>query len=87
MTTLLVIGLILLVVGIAKTSKDLGDASTQKLGHLPVILALGDELVGLTAEDGRLYIGIKHKDGRQSIKVIDAGNGNIIRQFVLGEKP
>ena len=87
MTTLLIIGLILLVVGIAKTSTDLGDASTQILGDLPVDIALGDELVGLTAEGGRLFIGIKHKDGRQSIKVIDASNGKIVGQFELGEKP
>jgi len=87
MTTLLIIGLILLVVGIAKTSRDLGDAGTQILVDFPVDLALGDELVGLTAEGGRLYIGIKHKDGRQSIKVIDTSNGEIVGQFVLGEKP
>ena len=87
MTTLLIIGLILLVVGIAKTSKDLSDASTQTLGDLPVDLAVGDELIGLTAEDGRLYIGIKHKDGRQTIKVIDVSNGKFFGQFILGEKP
>ena len=87
MTTLLIIGLILLVVGIAKTSKDLGDSGTQILGDLRIDIDLGDELVGLTAEDGRLYIGIKHKDGRQSIQVIDTSNGKIVGQFVLGGKP
>ena len=87
MTTLLIIGLILLVVGIAKTSKDLSDAGTQNLGDLPVDFAHGDELIDLTADDGRLYIGIKHKDGRQTIKVIDASNGRSVGQFILGEKP
>ena len=87
MTTLLVVGLILLVVGIAKTSKELGEANAKNIGNVPIILAPGDELVGLTAGGGRLYLGIKHQDGRQSIKVIDGSNGEIVGQFLLGTKP
>ena len=87
MTTLLVVGLILLVVGIAKTSKELGEANTKNLGNVPIILAPGDELVGLPDDGGRLYLGIKRQDGRQSIKVIDGSNGEIVGQFLLGTKP
>ena len=84
MTTLLVVGLILLVVGIAKTSKELDEANAKNLGDVPIILAPGDELVGLTADGGRLYLGIKHQDGRESIKVIDGSNGEIVGRFLLG---
>ncbi len=87
MTTLLVVGLILLVVGIAKTSKELGEANAKNLGDVPIILTPGDELVGLTADGGRLYLGIKQQDGRQSIKVIDGSTGEIVGQFRLGTKP
>ena len=87
MTTLLVVGLILLVVGIAKTSKELGEADAKNLGDVPIILAPGDGLVGLPAAGGRLNLGIKHQDGRESIKVIDGSNGEIVGQFLLGTKP
>ena len=73
--------------GIAKTSKELGEADAKNLGDVPIILAPGDELVGLTADGGRLYLGSKHQDGRESIKVIDGSNGEIVGQFLLGTKP
>jgi len=87
MTSLLAIGLILLVVGIAKTSKELDEFSAKNLGDVHIILDPGDELVGLTADGGRLYLGIKQQDGRQSIKVIDGSNGKIVGRFLLGAKP
>ena len=87
MTTLLVIGLILLVVGIAKTSKELSDQAAINMGEVPLTLATGDSLINVTADDGRLYLAIRHADGRQSIKVVDASTGSVIGQFVLETTP
>ncbi|MFP6749922.1 MAG: hypothetical protein VCD66_20300 [Alphaproteobacteria bacterium] len=83
MTTLLVAGLILMVVGIAKTSKELSDQAAMTFGDVPVKLAPGDTLIGLTADDGRLFLGIRHGDGRQSVKVLDAVSGAPVGQLFL----
>jgi hypothetical protein len=86
MTTLLVIGLILLVVGIARTSKELTEQSTQlaaKIGDVPVQLTPGDSLVDLTADNGRLYLAIRHKNGRQSVVVLDGKTGEHLGQLKL----
>ena len=90
MTTLLVIGLILLVVGIARTSKELSGQSEKlaaQIGEVAVKLAPGDALIELTADNGRLYLGIRHGDGRQSVMVLDAATGARLGQFNLEAKP
>ncbi len=87
MTTLLVVGLILLVVGIAKTSKELSDQAAMNIGDMPITLAPGDTLINLSADKGRLYLGIRHKDGGQSIKVVDTATRKIIGQYLLEAKP
>ena len=86
MTTLLVIGLILLVVGIARTSKELTEQSTQlaaEIGDVPVQLTPGDSLVDLTADNGHLYLTIRHKNGRQSVVVLDGKTGEHLGQLKL----
>ncbi len=87
MTTLLVIGLILLVVGIAKTSKELGDQAAMKLGDVTVHVQPGDTLINTSAGDGRLYLGIQHGDGGQSIIALDASNGKTVGRIRLEAKP
>ncbi|MDP6689416.1 MAG: hypothetical protein QF384_07970 [Alphaproteobacteria bacterium] len=90
MTTLLVIGLILLVVGIARTSKDLTEQSAQlaaKIGDLPVRIAPGDTLIDLTADGGKLYLGLRHRDGGQSVLVLDAKNGERLGRLKLEAAP
>lgn len=86
MTTLLVIGLILLVVGIARTSKELTEQSAQlaaRIGDVPVQLAPGDNLVDLTADNGRLFLVIRHLDGRQSVIVLDSNTGERLGELKL----
>ncbi len=86
MTTLLVIGLILLVVGIARTSRELTAQSEQlaaKIGDVPVVLAPGDKLIGVTADMGRLYLAVQHRDGRQSVLVLDGNSGERLGQLNL----
>jgi hypothetical protein len=87
MTTLLVVGLILMVIGIAKTSKELTDQAAQNLGDRTIPLATGDTLINLSADDGRLYLGIRHKDGRQSIKIVDTKTRKVVGQYLLEAKP
>ena len=86
MTTLLVIGLILLVVGIARTSKDLTEQSEQlaaKIGDVPVQIAPGDILLNASAAGEKLYLAIRHADGRQSVMVIDAMTGEVFGRLKL----
>ncbi|NQV58953.1 MAG: hypothetical protein HQ502_04755 [Alphaproteobacteria bacterium] len=86
MTTLLVIGLILLVVGVARTSKELSDQSAQltaKMGDVPIKLAPGDSLIDLTADNGRLYLAIRHQNGGQSVVVLDSKTGERLGQLNL----
>ncbi len=87
MTTLLVIGLILMVIGIAKTSKEMSEKAAMSMGDVPVNLQPGDTLIDLTADDGRLYLGIRHGDGRQSIKVLDAATGAPVGQLLMETGP
>jgi hypothetical protein len=95
MTTLLVIGLILLVVGIARTSKELSDQSTQsagkiaagKMGDVAVKLAPGDDLIDLTADNGRLYLAIRQADGGQAVIVLDAVTGARLGRLRLEPGP
>ncbi|MDP7549370.1 MAG: hypothetical protein QGF20_18935 [Alphaproteobacteria bacterium] len=86
MTTLLVVGLILLVVGIARTSKDLSEQSEQlaaRMGDVAVKLAPGDTLIDLTADNGRLYLAIRHQDGGQSVVVLDKKTGERLGRLNL----
>ncbi len=90
MTTLLVIGLILLVVGIARTSKELSEQGEQlaaRIGDVPVQIAPGDTLINLSAEGGKLYVGLRHGDGTQSILVLDAKSGEQLGRLKLEAKP
>ncbi|MBT3371610.1 MAG: hypothetical protein HOA08_19215 [Rhodospirillaceae bacterium] len=90
MTTLLVIGLILLVVGIARTSKELTEQSEQlaaKIGDVPVKMAPGDTLINLSADNGKLYLAIRHGDGTQSVLVLDAKNGKQLGRLELETSP
>lgn len=95
MTTLLVIGLILLVVGIARTSKELSDqgrqsaakAVTGELGDIAVELAPGDDLIDLTADNGRLYLAIRQADGGQAVIVLDAATGTRLGRLRLETGP
>ena len=87
MTTLLVVGLILMVIGIAKTSKELSDQAAQSMKDIAVELGQDDTMTDLTADDGRLYLGIRHKDGRQSIRVLDAKTGKPVGLIRLEAKP
>ncbi len=90
MTTLLVIGLILLVVGIAKTSKELteqSEAIAAKIGDVPVQLAPGDSLINLSADGGKLYLGLRHGDGSQSVLVLDGKTGEQLGRLKLETAP
>ncbi|MDA1100612.1 MAG: hypothetical protein O2967_16685 [Proteobacteria bacterium] len=90
MTTLLVIGLILLVIGIARTSKELSNQSAQlaaRMGDVAVALAPGDNLIDLTADNGRLYLAIRHANGRQAVIVLDAVTGVRLGRLRLESGP
>jgi hypothetical protein len=54
---------------------------------VPIALAPGDRLIDLSADDGRLYLGIRHKDGGQSVKVVDTATRKVIGQYLLKAKP
>ncbi|HZD24717.1 MAG TPA: hypothetical protein VE631_00530, partial [Alphaproteobacteria bacterium] len=71
MTLALVAGLTLLVIGIARTSGELG----KQIGTRTVTLPQGAELRQMAAGDGRLYLHLRHPDGHDSVLVLDAGNG------------
>ncbi|MDE0941379.1 MAG: hypothetical protein OSB58_02945 [Alphaproteobacteria bacterium] len=90
MTTLLVVGLILMVVGIARTSKELSEQSEQlaaKIGDVPVQIAPGDSLLNVSASSGKLYLAVSHRNGKQSIIVIDAMTGERLGQLKLEVSP
>jgi len=90
MTTLLVIGLILLVVGIAKTSNELTEQSEQlaaKIGDVLVKIESGDTLINLSADNGKLYLVIRLKDGGQSVLVLDAKSGEKLGRLKLETSP
>ena len=87
MTTLLVVGLILLVVGIAKTTRELTQQAAMKMGDVPVQVLPGETLINLTADEGRLYLGIRDAEGEQFIMVLDAATGAPIGRLLLEVKP
>lgn len=71
MTTLLVIGLIALFVGIARTSKKLSESFSDVVVTVPA----DARIATFDVDDGRLYLRLEHADGRQSVMVLDAGSG------------
>lgn len=83
MTTLLVIGLIVLVVGMARTT---GEFSMQS-GDRSVAIPAGSELMSASADDGRLYLLLHHDDGRRSILVLDAASGQRLGEMAVITSP
>jgi len=83
MTTLLVVGLIVLVIGMARTA---GDMSAQ-VGTRDVALPAGATVLETTAADGRLYLTLQHGDGRQSILVLNAQDGRPLGELRLVPGP
>lgn len=68
MTTLLVAGLVLLVVGMARTAKELG-ADAPAAGR--IALPPGARVLEMAPEGDRLYLRIEEPDGRQAILLLD----------------
>lgn len=83
MTVLLVLGLIAFVIGMARTAGELAEGP----GAVDVAVPAGAEVVGSSAGDGRLYLTLRHPDGRQSILVLDADDGRPLGELTLVAAP
>lgn len=68
MTTLLVVGLIVLVVGMARTAGELSEAPAAGRIALPS----GARVLEMAPDGDRLYLRIEERDGRQAILLFDA---------------
>ncbi|MDP6342654.1 MAG: hypothetical protein QF578_17465 [Alphaproteobacteria bacterium] len=79
MTALLVIGLILLLVGMARTAGEM----SATLGDLAVRVDPGDQLIDIAAGDGRLYLTVRQADGGQAVIVLDADSGRRLGRLRL----
>ncbi len=78
MTTLLVIGLIALVVGIARTSGDLSEsmaAAERVFGEIEVALPADDRVVDVSASGDRLSVRVADADGNERVIVFDLTTG------------
>lgn len=79
MTTLLVAGLIALIYGMARTTKEM----SAQFGDVGLKLPAGTRLSGLSSGDGRLYLALDHADGGQSVLVLDAATGKRLGELRL----
>ncbi len=78
MTTLLVIGLIALVVGVARTSGDLTESMAEAervFGEIEVALPAGDRVVDVGASGDRLAVRVADADGGERVIVVDLTTG------------
>lgn len=89
LTALLAAGLILLVVGLARTSGELGadDASVAlapaAFGELRVGLPAGHRLASLAADGGRLYLRTVGPEGAAQVLVLDGAEGRLLGRILL----
>lgn len=83
MTVLLVGGLVLLAVGMARTASKM----SAELGDVPVSVPAGSSLIGVTADSGRLYLALRHGDGGQEVLVLDAASGRTLGRLDLAATP
>ena len=80
MTVLLVLGLIALVFGMARTAKQMSEKSRAKasipdvIGARVVNLPTGSRVLSTTADQGRLFLTIETTEG-QMILVLDSNTG------------
>ncbi len=84
MTALLVIGLIVLVVGMARTAGKLsrGD-SVAMVGEHRVTIPTGSRVQSVSADGGRLYVTLEGADGT-TILILDGSTGQQLGAFRLG---
>lgn len=90
MTALLVAGLVLLIVGMARTAGELGRggaAAPAGFGELRLPVPAGARLEGVTADGGRLYLDIRDNGGRSQLLVVDAAEGRLLGRIVLEPGP
>ena len=90
MTGLLVIGLVLLVVGMARTASELSQAESPAalagpaaFADIGLAIPEGARIAAMTTGEGRLFVALIDAGGRQSILVLDAGDGRRLGQISL----
>lgn len=92
MTVLLVAGLVLLVVGIARTAGEMGrddatatpaPARLSSFGDLHIALPPGHRLDSLTAAGERLYLRTTGPDGGAAVLTVDAADGRLLGRILL----
>lgn len=96
MTALLVAGLVLLAVGMARTAgkmtrsenptASVADASVP-FGELKLRLPAGVQIVEMTTGDGRLYLRTEDEAGLSVIYVIDGKDGRHLGRILLEAAP
>jgi hypothetical protein len=88
MTTLLVVGLIALVFGMARTAKQMSEKGKAKaviqdvVGEGEINLPAGSRLLSTTADQGRLFLTLDTNDG-QMILIVDARDGRELGRLLL----
>jgi len=91
MTVLLVGGLVLLIVGMARTAGELGRgeavAVPSGFGELRLTLPPGARLESVTAGGDRLYLRLAAADGKTELLVVDAARGRLLGRIVLEPQP
>ena len=83
MTTLLVAGLIALLVGMARTAKEL----SAQVGDITIAIPAGARMTGVGSADGRLYLSLDHADGSQSVLVLETATGKRLGEWRLEPAP
>lgn len=83
MTTLLIVGLIVLVVGMVRTAGKIG----AELGEIEVPVPAGATLIEVDADGGKLFLGLRHADGGQEIVVLEASTGRRLGSYRLTDAP
>lgn len=83
MTTLLLLGMIAFLIGMARTASKM----SEKMGDIETAIPAGATLVDLAVADKRLYLGLRHADGRQSVLVVSKATGRKIGELHLMPTP
>lgn len=83
MTSLLILGMVAFLVGMARTASKM----SNKMGDIETAIPAGATLIDVAVEDKRLYLGLRHADGRQSVLVVSKATGRKIGELHLTPTP
>jgi hypothetical protein len=83
MTTLLIGGLILLMVGMARTAGEM----SETVGDIEIALPADAEIVSMNVNDGRIYALVKLSDGNRSVLVYETTTGRALGQIGIVTTP